>query len=184
MDWWKWWWIFIVLTYLKFSLSSKIIGRDENCRRSTYKRQEGSWEESRNAWGVPQGIPWGVPWKVPRGVPQGVPRGVPRGVQNSSRCQYSSKISCLDKNRRPSTSKCPGGPGRAPGTPGGSLRGFQKSRGSSTIQVTSSTSSLVCNADAGPYHCRAHYNDCRLMELGMNYIQNVKSHIIINFFEL
>ena len=78
----------------------------------------GSWEMSRNA------------------------REVPQGVQKLLSCQCSSKISCRDENHRPSNFKRPGGPGRGPEMPWGSLGG------SSTIQVTSSTSSLVHNADA------------------------------------
>ena len=64
---------------------------------------------------------------------------------SDSQCQFSGKIGPWDENRRPSTYKRPGGPGRGPGTPVGSLGGVQKSRGSFTIQ---STSSLVRNADA------------------------------------
>ena len=45
-----------------------------------------------------------------------------------SSCQCSSKISCRDKNRCPSTYKRPEGPGRGPGTPRGSL-GWSRNSG-------------------------------------------------------
>ena len=110
--------VLIYSNYIHLTHSNKISPQD-------LQTPGGSWEGSRNA--------------------RGVPRGVPRGVQNLSSCQCSIKISCRDKNRRPSTYKRLGGPGRGPGTPRGSLGG------SSTIQVTSSTSSLVRNANAVPF---------------------------------
>ena len=71
--------------------------------------------------------------------------GVPQGVQKLSSCQCNSKIIRRDKNCRPSSYKDLGGPGRGPGTPGGSLGGPE------IVKMPIPLFPLVRNADARPF---------------------------------